>query len=828
MEQDTSINKPISKKILRIALRVLAVFVCLYLLAMTAVSIYVASSKDKLLGLLNTNMNDAVLGDLKVGKTDITVWSSFPDIGIRLEDVSIKDSVYHQPFLQAGEITVKAGLFGLMGNKLKIASVKIEDAQVHSFIDSNGYSNAYVIKPKNKSKKQNKKTVLFSKLYFNNVSVVLENAIKQKRFAGKINDGKMEMRLSGSKYHISFDENILLQGLGFNLPKGYWLENQEINAKWKLEFDTTGKVLTIKETKVKIQEQPFTIKGKFELGEKSLFHLEATTKDINYASALAILKPNTRNKLNKINLSGPVDADVTLDGVLNKRGDPSVKINFQTAKNNINTPVMNLNECNFKGEYFNHVNTEIAPSDSNSSVTITGFTSSWDEIQIKAPKIIISNLIKPNIEFQFSTQCTLPQLDNALGSETFGFTKGNAKLFFAYNGPLIPDPSLLNRANAKIEIEDGTIFYAPRNITFSSCNGAISIAENSISVNNFQCNVNTTHFTVNVNGQEINNITGNGSGKTTINCDVESPAIDLNDFKSFFAKKGQVKAKNKKGGIGTAINSLDNTLANGDLSVTLKSQQVSLNNFLAKNVSASLLFGNNGWSIRQASLQHADGSFNISGNMHPAGNNYHETNLQATLSHINVKKLLHAFDNFGQKSITSANLEGIMDAKANITVGISNAGALINKSLDGKVFFSLKDAALNNFKPLLKIQKYAFKNRDLNNVQFAELKDTFEIKKGDIYIKRMPVQSSALTMYIEGVYSTEGNTDILIQVPVSSLTNNPDNSNFKKIDKNKLAHPGTSINLRARDGDDGQIKISLDLFNNYKKEQKRKEKEKQQ
>jgi hypothetical protein len=129
---------------------------------------------------------------------------------------------------------------------------------------------------------------------------------------------------------------------------------------------------------------------------------------------------------------------------------------------------------------------------------------------------------------------------------------------------------------------------------------------------------------------------------------------------------------------------------------------------------------------------------------------------------------------------------------------------------------------------LLKIQKYAFKNRDLNNIQFAELKDTFEIKKGDVYIKRMPIQSSAITMYIEGVYSNEGNTDILIQIPVSSLTNNPDNSNFKKIDKNKLTHPGTSINLRARDGDDGQIKIGLDLFNNYKKEKKRREKEKQQ
>jgi hypothetical protein len=828
MVKDGKEISPVFKKALKISLRVLAIFAGIYILLMIALSIYVSSSKEKLLALLNTKMNDAVLGDLKIGETDFTIWRSFPNIGIRLENVSITDSLYHKHFLQAGEVTVKLGLLGVLGKKMKISSVEIENAQVYSFTDAKGYSNAYVLQPKKKNETHDKKTVVFRKLYFENVTVILENAIKQKRYAGRINNGKINMSLSGSKYHISFDEDIFLRGLAFNFPKGYWLENQRIKAKWNLEFDTTDKVLNIQESKVKIQDQPFLIKGKFELGEQSQFHLEATTKGINYGAALSILKPKTRDKLSKINITGPVDADVVINGILNKRGDPSVKINFKTIQNNISTPVLNVSDCKFTGEYINQVNPGIAPNDSNSNIIITGFTSNWGEIQMSAPRIVITDLLKPTIEFQFSTQCTLQQLDNAMASETFSFTKGNAKLFFAYKGPLIPDPSLLNRLNAKVEINDGTIFYAPRNISFSGCNGIISIADNALVVNNFQCDVNTTHFTVNVNGQDMNSYAGAGNSRAMISCAVESPAINLNDFKSFFASKGQVRAKKKNTGIGAALGSVDKALENGDLAVTLKAKKVSLDHFLASNVNASLLFGNDRWSIRQASLQHADGTFNISGDIRTAGNNYHEANLQATLNHVNVKKLFYAFENFGQKSITSANLQGIMDAKANISIGISNSGKLISKSPNGKIFFSLKDAALYNFKPLLKIQKYAFKNRDLNNIQFAELKDTFEIKKGDVYIKRMPIQSSAITMYIEGVYSNEGNTDILIQIPVSSLTNNPDNSNFKKIDKNKLTHPGTSINLRARDGDDGQIKIGLDLFNNYKKEKKRREKEKQQ
>ena len=85
----------------------------------------------------------------------------------------------------------------------------------------------------------------------------------------------------------------------------------------------------------------------------------------------------------------------------------------------------------------------------------------------------------------------------------------------------------------------------------------------------------------------------------------------------------------------------------------------------------------------------------------------------------------------------------------------------------------------------------------LKNVQFAELKDTFDIKNGDIYIHRMPIQSSALTMYIEGIYSFADRTDISIQVPFSTLKNKPDDD-FKKIDKAKARKPGRQYLFKSK------------------------------
>ncbi len=163
-----------------------------------------------------------------------------------------------------------------------------------------------------------------------------------------------------------------------------------------------------------------------------------------------------------------------------------------------------------------------------------------------------------------------------------------------------------------------------------------------------------------------------------------------------------------------------------------------------------------------------------------------------------------------------------MDAKANINAGINSTGKLLTSTTNGQLFFSLKNAALINLESLKNIQNYVFKNRDLSNVQFAEITDTFDIKNGDIYIRRMPIQSSAITMYIEGIYSFEDRTDISIQIPFSALTNKQDD-NFKQIDKAKAEKPGASIYLRAKDKD-GQVKIGLDVFKKIRKKKHKKDK----
>jgi uncharacterized protein involved in outer membrane biogenesis len=129
------------------------------------------------------------------------VWQTFPKIGVTLSNVTLSDSFYHRPFLKANAIIGKVGILDLIGKKVKISSIKIEDAKVYTFTDSNGYTNSYVLKPQNKPERESKKPVVFNNIELENVTLISENAIKNKRYEIKVYDAEATMNMT--------DQNII-------------------------------------------------------------------------------------------------------------------------------------------------------------------------------------------------------------------------------------------------------------------------------------------------------------------------------------------------------------------------------------------------------------------------------------------------------------------------------------------------------------------------------------------------------------------------------------------------------------------------------------------
>jgi hypothetical protein len=215
-------------------------------------------------------------------------------------------------------------------------------------------------------------------------------------------------------------------------------------------------------------------------------------------------------------------------------------------------------------------------------------------------------------------------------------------------------------------------------------------------------------------------------------------------------------------------------------------------------------------------MDHADGHLELNGSLVNNGNNSHEGRINADLQNVDVSKVFNAFDNFGQDGITDKSLEGKLTAKVSASMNMNDSGRLIPSSIVSRVDFSLKDGALNNYEPLKKLQRFIFKKRDFDNIRFAELKNSLEISNQEVKINRMEIQSTVLSLFVEGIYSQKGKTDMSIQVPLSNLKKRDGGYNPENIGTGTKT--GGSIFIRGRPGEDGNIRFRLDLFNKYNKE----------
>jgi hypothetical protein len=201
----------------------------------------------------------------------------------------------------------------------------------------------------------------------------------------------------------------------------------------------------------------------------------------------------------------------------------------------------------------------------------------------------------------------------------------------------------------------------------------------------------------------------------------------------------------------------------------------------------------------------------LHGTLTSLSDNNNDVDVQANLNNVNVSKLFSAFDNFGLSSLHAENLKGRLTCNTQLHAVLDDESRLIPSSLSGKIDLSLLNGELINFEPLQKMAVFVLKKRDFSNVEFAEIKNTFDINGRMVTINKMEVQSSVLGLFVEGMYDIKGaNTDLVVQVPLKYLKKR--DPGYSPENQGVDAKKGISVYVRAKSGDNGDIDFKYGLF----------------
>ena len=798
-------------KSLRYTLYVTGGIFLLFIIYWVVILVLLSFNKELLDEKIISHLSKRIDGDIKIGGVDAVIVRTFPNISIRLRDVSIRDSLYdqhHHDIFQAASIYVKLEPLKLLLGKRTPGRVIIENGYLYSYVDACDYHSIH-ISPRDGPKRNHRE---IPSLTLNHMRLISENEIVNSYHDIDIEHLNCDFTRTPEGISMSVRMNSFVNSLGFNMARGSYLHGKDLEGKFKLFFDNE-KILHIDRIKLNVDGQAFTVDGYFNFqGDPNLYDLKIQTKKIPYEKAIGLLTQSLQPKFDSIKILQPISPEAHISGTMERKVIPRITVQFSVKNSDLVTPLGPLNQGNFSFIFRNLADTLCSAGDENSSFLFTNISASKSRILMTSSKFEINNLVAPVIAFDLHSTFDLANLNELNSNSSVKFNGGKAQVDINYFGPFAKHVSTLSTLNGTISFTETDLVYGPENLTFKDCKGELVFVNQDLFFKNMSTSLGNTDLAINGSILSLLKLLKDHPEQLEFIWNVTTPDLNLNDFISLIGdkSKGNEKKEVNRDKVSKTTENIDRMLREGTYTVNLEAKKMHYKKFVSSDLTGSIRLIENNINLNNISLSHAGGKIILDASL--ANSDHANTvNFKANLNTVAIPELFYAFDDFGQDAITSKNMKGILTASIEMSGSISDKAQVVEKSMKGAIDFSIRKGELINFEPVMNISATAFKNRDFSHLVFAELNNRLEIDGSAITIHKMEITSNVVTLFVEGIYDSKNGTDMSIQVPISSLA-------VSEQSLQKKGRAGLNVRLRAKTGDDGKLKVTWDPFNTAQKQ----------
>ncbi len=789
----------------------MSIVIGVFLLLLAALSIYVTTNNEFLKRKLSEAINKRTSGETQVGEISTGFTETFPFLSVKISDLTIRDSAYARhkiDLLKAEKAFVRISIFRLLFN-VKPDRVILENGRINIFKDTTGFDNTYVFKTADKEKKESDKpdASKYPDVQFKNM--VLDYKYPDRDKDHNLLARNLLVKLEHDKgiLNIKAEIDFFVNQIAFNTKKGGYLKKSSFKSNLELVYNTQLKQLSFNKQTIYFNDLPYVFTGMFSLVQGSPdYTLSIRSNKASYDEITRILPEKVSEKLAMYKVKGDFIADATIKGRTSYKFKPLVAINFKLDNGSVVTKDFTLDKSQFTGRYYNQVERGKIRDDLNSSISFYNVKGKMENIDLKADSMVILNLKKPVLKTHIYTDLALKDLNSLSGSSTMKFTTGRAVVDVQYVGPMTKGDTVSTTMNGSITIKDGGMTYIPRQFVMNNTNGKILMKDNHLIVDQLKLNTGKTSLVMNGRAENFLSLLNVSPDQLLLKWNISSPHLYLDDYKGFIAKRSSQKKSNPKAMFGETADKIDKMFMNGTVRLTIQAKELEYNKFQAENMNADISLLNHEARINNVSMNHAKGKLDIKGTL-KEGNELNELDFQSNLTNINLPIIFNAFSDFGQDALTSKNIAGNITAEVRLKTAITNDAKILRNRNSGTIDFIIEDFELNNFEPIQKISQKVFKKQDFSQIKFADLKNRLVVDGSAFKMERMEIRSTAITMFVRGVYDVQNGTDMRIVLPVKNLLGSNADTDLTDEGKSKR---GVSIRLRAKTGDDGKLQVGWD------------------
>ena len=795
---------------LKTILKIVAVVAGLLLLALVGASVYVNFHKAKILNAITKELNKNLRGgSLTVASMEPAFLSGFPGVSVSLQNVVLRDSlwkIHHHTLLEAKDFDITVNPFALLVGTIEINKIGINQANIYLYTDSTGYSNTFVLKKKDETKTNSKKTGStapeIGKFTLSQVNFILDNQKGHKLFHFSVKDLKGKMDYPGDDWKANINLKVLAIDLSFNTNRGSFIKNKMVEGTIAANYQAATGVITVEPNVLNIGGDPFTIGANFStIKNAGNFNISIATNGILWKRASALLAANIAKHLDIYDIKNPITANCMLAGNFSG-GDLAVNVNTSVKNNTLTTPGGTIDGCSFSGSYTNEYVKGKGFTDQNSAIKLYHLTGNYEQVPFKVDTGIINNLEKPVASGTFRSKFAVNRL-NRLFEETLNFNKGTADLKFNYKADIVNFKLVKPVVSGYVDIKNADVNYIPRKLNFKNTSISLNITGNDLFLKNIHLQSGKSIVFMEGNVRNFMNLYYTDPEKILVNWQIRSPQMYLGEFLGFLSDKRSIRPKKKKSN-SNFVDQLNTVLEKSKADMHIRVDKAYYYKFLATDVNADLLLSENGIQLKNVSVKNAGGSVNLNGTISQNGATNHFA-INTNVNNVNISNFFYSFDNFGIQGFNYKNLRGFLSLKSNISGNLTDQGKIVPRSINGTVNLNLKKGALIDFDPIVNVGKFAFPFRDVRNILIDNLNGKFDLHGDKIVINPMMINSSVLNMNVAGVYGFTKGTNIALDVPLRNPKKDEDITNQQEKQDRRMK--GIVLHILASDGENGKIKF---------------------
>ncbi len=809
------------RRLKRIALRVLALFLILGFVLMAAIYSY----RDRIFDRIKEEVSHQIKGHFYADNFSILFWEGgVPGLTITLENVRLEDlkhDQHHLDFLNVQQVRVRLDLIDLFRRQVQIRHIRLVDGTVNAIKLKDGYANWSIFEPKDKAKKQatpKKKGFLvdIKQVRLENIQVHFADSLHHKWYGGLLKDVIFHISNKNNQFKIGIRGPMHLDGLAFNPNKGSFGTNQETDLKLNLCLDTSSRLLTLEPSRL-VFEKKDTLRahGHFQFFVKRppSMNLYLHLNRLPLTKALDLMPRQLAASIGKFEYYPEIEsALVRVNGSTGAGTEPKIDVRFSTGPARFESKLGLLTNLRTKGHFTNHASGSLPTGNENSRVFFKEYTANWDDGLPVSGKIIVHNFINTRAFITAHIDTDLSRLNDNISSTDFILENGKIYLDAQYRGGVVnvihpKTGDLSGLLTGKLRVENGSFRYLNRQLEFDQLNIKADFNEKDLLIQHITTRLNKSPLTVKGQIKRLIPFLTSSDVRLYANADIYSPNLNFNAIKIMPLKpKGSALAR--KRARKQLIAKFDRIVDQLETDIDLRFDRFQYRHFKAGQVSGKLNVTTKKMQIKSLTMNAFNGNFNFSGQVDYVHNNPARLSVACALRNTNVQELFWAFDDFQQQTITHRNIRGLWNSEGKISMNLRRDYTPIPGSFSGYLNFNLRNGELIGFKPIKGIQKFIFKNRNFDHIKFAPLTSQFRFKGREIEMDKMAVESTALTLFVGGTYSFGNQTDLFVQIPLRNLRKRDKDYELVRYDEEHT--PGWTLNLRAKD-EGAETKIRLDL-----------------